>query len=135
MDTTEIRTGPIFIIDKSGSMSGLERDTVGGFNAMLTRQKELSGACRITTLLFDTEVETLYDRLELPAAAPMRLRDYRPGGCTALFDAIGTGIKKIHRVQKLTAPKYRAQKILCCIITGGYENSRPVHAAARQKND
>ena len=78
----------VFILDRSGSMGGLEQDTIGGFNAMLTRQKEQEGEANVTTILFDHEVQLLHDRFPLKAVAPLTEKDYYVRGCTALLDAI-----------------------------------------------
>lgn len=118
-DLTEL----VFILDKSGSMSGLEKDTIGGFNSMLAKQKALDGACRITTVLFDHCYTMLHDRIDIQAVSPMTEKEYYVGGSTALLDAIGTTIQKIANVQKNTAEKYRADKVLFVIITDGEENS------------
>ena len=83
----------VFILDRSGSMGGLEPDTIGGFNAMLTRQKEQEGEANVTTILFDHEVQLLHDRFPLHAVAPLTEKDYYVRGCTALLDAIGYGVE------------------------------------------
>ena len=85
----------VFILDRSGSMGGLEQDTIGGFNAMLTRQKEQKGEANVTTILFDHEVQLLHDRFPLHAVAPLTEKDYYVRGCTALLDAIGYGVEKM----------------------------------------
>ena len=85
----------VFILDRSGSMGGLEQDTIGGFNAMLTRQKEQEGEANVTTILFDHEVQLLHDRFPLKAVAPLTEKDYYVRGCTALLDAIGYGVEKM----------------------------------------
>ena len=113
----------IFILDKSGSMAGLEKDTIGGFNSMLAKQKALDGQCHITTVLFDHQAALLHDRIDIRAVAPMTEKDYFVGGSTALLDAIGTAIDKLVRVQKNTAEAYRAGKVLFVIITDGEENA------------
>lgn len=118
-DLTEL----VFILDKSGSMSGLEKDTIGGFNSMLAKQKALDGACRITTVLFDHCYTVLHDRIDIQAVSPMTEKEYYVGGSTALLDAVGTMIQKLANVQKNTAEKYRADKVLFVIITDGEENS------------
>ena len=83
----------VFILDRSGSMGGLEPDTIGGFNAMLTRQKEQDGEANVTTILFDHEVQLLHDRFPLHAVAPLTEKNYYVRGCTALLDAIGYGVE------------------------------------------
>ncbi|NCC76557.1 MAG: hypothetical protein EOM08_09005, partial [Clostridia bacterium] len=113
----------VFILDKSGSMSGLETDTIGGFNAMLARQKAVDGECRITTVLFDNRYELLHDRVEIAAVEPITDKDYCVGGSTALLDAIGRTIHKIGNAQKHTAEDFRAEKVLFVIITDGEENA------------
>lgn len=106
----------VFIIDRSGSMSGLERDTVGGFNTVLANNRELPGDCRVTTLLFSTEHELLHDDVPLEKVRDMTLRDYRPSGCTALLDAMGTAITRMLWKEE----KSRVQFV---IITDGEENA------------
>lgn len=113
----------VFILDKSGSMAGLESDTIGGFNAMLKKQKEEEGECIITTVLFDHEVELLHDRIDIRAVRPMSEKEYVVRGSTALLDAIGKTIHKIGNVEKNTAKQYRAEKVMVVIITDGEENS------------
>lgn len=113
----------VFILDQSGSMYGLEQDTIGGFNSMLTKQKSLDGECRITTVLFDHQYTLFHDRIDIQAVSPMSEKDYFVGGSTALLDAIGTTIDKLIRVQRHTAESYRAQKVIFVIITDGEENS------------
>ena len=90
----------VFILDRSGSMGGLEQDTIGGFNAMLTRQKEQEGEANVTTILFDHEVQLLHDRFPLKAVAPLTEKDYYVRGCTALLDAIGYGVEKMANIQR-----------------------------------
>ncbi len=113
----------VFILDRSGSMYGLEQDTIGGFNSMLTKQKSLDGECRITTVLFDHQYTLFHDRIDIQAVSLMSEKDYFVGGSTALLDAIGTTIDKLIRVQRHTAEGYRAQKVIFVIITDGEENS------------
>ena len=112
-----------FILDKSGSMHGLEKDTIGGFNSMLEKQKAAEGECRVTTVLFDTDYTLLHDRIDIAAVRPMTEEDYCAGGTTALLDAVGTTIDKIRNVQKNSAEEGRAEKVLFVIITDGLENS------------
>lgn len=113
----------VFILDKSGSMSGLENDTIGGYNSMLKKQKEVEGDCVITTVLFDNNLELLHDRIDIKAVNPITDKEYTIGGMTALCDAIGMAINKIDNGQKHTAEDYRAEKVMFVIITDGYENS------------
>lgn len=123
----------VFILDKSGSMAGLEKDTIGGFNSMLQKQKALDGECRITTVLFDNCYELLYDRIDIRAVGPMTEKEYQVGGSTALLDAIGLTIQKLVAVQKNTAEEYRAGKVMFVIITDGEENSSREFSADRVK--
>lgn len=113
----------VLILDKSGSMSGLENDTIGGFNSMLEKQKTVDGECRITTVLFDNTYTLLHDRIDIQAVSPMTNAEYSVGGSTALLDAIGLTINKLVSVQKNTSEDYRADKVMFVIITDGEENS------------
>jgi uncharacterized protein YegL len=109
----------VFILDRSGSMGGLESDTIGGFNSMLAKQQAELGECRITTVLFDNQYEVLHDRIDIKAVSPITDREYFVRGQTALLDAVGTTINKIGGVQKNTAEEYRAEKVLFVITTDG----------------
>jgi len=113
----------VFILDRSGSMGGLESDTIGGFNSMLDKQQKEPGECRITTVLFDDAYEVLHDRIDIKAVSQITNREYFVRGSTSLLDAVGKTIKKIGKVQKNTAEKYRAGKVLFVITTDGMENS------------
>lgn len=124
----------VFILDKSGSMNGLESDTIGGFNSMLKKQKELDGECRITTVLFDNRCELLHDRIDIQAVGPMTGKDYRVGGSTALLDAIGGTIHKLAGVQKNTAEQYRAENVMFVIITDGQENASREYSSDQVKS-
>ena len=128
------RTELVFICDRSGSMCGLESDTIGGYNSMLKKQKELTGDCRVTTVLFDDQYELLHDRLDIQAVRPMTDKEYYVRGCTALLDAIGKTIQKIAAVQRHSAPEMRAEKVLFVIITDGMENASREYTAAQIKN-
>ena len=112
-----------FILDKSGSMSGLEKDTIGGFNSLLDQQRKVDGECVITTVLFDNRYELLHDRIDIRAVQPITGKEYFVGGSTALLDAIGKTIHKIGAVQKNTTEDYRAEKVMFVIITDGEENA------------
>jgi len=113
----------VFILDRSGSMGGLESDTIGGFNSMLAKQQAVPGECRITTVLFDNQYETLHDRIDIQAVSPITENEYFVRGNTALLDAVGRTINKISGVQKSTAEDYRADKVLFVITTDGMENA------------
>jgi uncharacterized protein YegL len=113
----------VFILDKSGSMGGLESDTIGGYNAMLEKQKQVQGECVVTTVLFDHGYELLHDRIDLRAVGKMTEKEYQIGGSTALLDAMGTTMNKIRNVQRNTAEEYRAENVMFVIITDGQENS------------
>ena len=119
----------VFICDRSGSMSGLESDTIGGYNSMLCKQKALPGAVRVTTVLFDDRYELLHDRIDIQGVAPITEREYYVRGCTALLDAMGKTIQKIAAVQKVTAPEQRADQVLFVIITDGMENASREYGA------
>jgi len=112
-----------FILDRSGSMSGLESDTIGGFNSMLKKQQAEHSECRITTVLFDNQYEILHDRIDIKAVRPITDKEYYVRGSTALLDAIGTTINKIAGVQKSVEESYRAEKVLFIITTDGMENA------------
>ena len=121
--TTNNITELVFILDRSGSMSGLESDTIGGFNSMLQKQQSQEGECRITTVLFDDKHEILHDRLDIKAVSPITDKEYYVRGSTALLDAIGITINKIGNTQKQSKPEYRADKVLFVITTDGMENA------------
>jgi uncharacterized protein YegL len=123
----------VFILDKSGSMSGLEADTIGGYNSMLAKQQEVEGECRITTVLFDNNYEILHDRIDIRAVRAITKKEYKVGGSTALLDAIGRTIHKIGNAQKHTADDYRAEKVMFVIITDGEENSSREYSAEKVK--
>lgn len=113
----------VFILDRSGSMSGLESDTIGGYNAMLAKQKKESGETVITTVLFDDRYELLHNRLNLRGVKPITEKDYFVRGCTALLDAVGKTINTIINVQKHSAEEERAEQVLFVITTDGMENA------------
>jgi uncharacterized protein YegL len=113
----------VFILDRSGSMSGLEADTIGGYNAMLAKQKNEEGEATVTTVLFNHDIDLLHDRIKIEGIAPITEREYEVGGTTALLDAIGSTIHKIGNVQKRTSEEERAGKVLFVITTDGMENA------------
>lgn len=113
----------VFILDRSGSMSGLEDDTIGGYNAMLEKQKKEPGEAIITTVLFDDKYELLHDRINLRGIGPITDKEYYVRGSTALLDAIGRTINKIGNAQKHTMEEERAERVLFVITTDGMENA------------
>ena len=130
MNKTEL----IFILDRSGSMGGLESDTIGGFNATINDQKTLEEETRVTTILFDNFFEILHDRIDLQNLPTLTEKDYFVRGSTALYDAVALGINKIVNVQKQTKQDGRADKVIMVITTDGYENSsRDTNAAMLHK--
>lgn len=117
------KTELIFIIDKSGSMSGMEEDTIGGFNSMLNKLKTESIPCRLSTVMFNEKSKLIHDRININEVTPLTMDDYEPGGMTALVDTTVKSIKKIIKVQKETPEQHRAEKVIFVIITDGQENS------------
>ncbi|MGH4052840.1 MAG: vWA domain-containing protein [Clostridium sp.] len=113
----------VFILDRSGSMSGLESDTIGGYNALLKKQIEEPGEAIITTVLFDDNYELLHDRINVKGIRPITEKEYFVCGCTALLDAIGKTINKIGNVQRNTSEEERADKVMFVITTDGMENA------------
>lgn len=118
----------VFILDRSGSMSGLESDTIGGFNSLMTKQQTEPGDAIITTVLFDDHYELLHDRINLKGVSLITDKEYYVRGSTALLDAIGRTIDKIDNAQRNTAEDERAEKVMITIMTDGMENaSREYH--------
>jgi len=113
----------VFILDRSGSMSGLERDTIGGFNAMLEKQRKQPGTAYVSTILFDHTCEVLHDRVNISEIEPMTEAQYTVRGSTALLDAIGASIDHIAKIHKYAREEDRPEKTIFIITTDGYENS------------
>ena len=113
----------VFILDRSGSMSGLESDTIGGFNAMIEKQKKEAGEAVVSTVLFDDESMVVHDRLPLCRVPRMTDREYFTRGCTALLDALGGAIHHIGNVHKYARKEDVPEKTLFVITTDGYENA------------
>ena len=113
----------VFILDRSGSMSGLESDTIGGFNAMIEKQKRQDGECYVSTVLFDNESEVLHDRIKLSNIKPMTDEDYTVRGCTALIDAIGGAIHHIGNIHKYARKEDVPEHTVFVITTDGMENA------------
>lgn len=113
----------VFILDRSGSMSGLESDTIGGFNAMIAKQKKEDGEAYVSTFLFDNVSEVLHDRVLLREIPKMTTKDYTVRGCTALIDAIGGAIKHIRSIHKYARPEDVPAHTMFIITTDGQENA------------
>ena len=129
MNKTEL----VFILDRSGSMGGLEMDTIGGFNSTLEAQSKLEGETRVSTILFDNQFEELHDRINLSDIRPLTSEQYFVRGSTALYDAVAMGIRKITNAQMAVKTNARADKVIVVIITDGYENSSRETSAAMLK--
>ena len=123
----------VFILDRSGSMAGLESDTIGGFNAMIEKQKKADGTAYVSTVLFNVERKVIHDRVSLHKIAPMTDNDYQVGGGTALLDAIGRAIHHIGNVHKYAREEDRPEKTLFVIITDGMENASREYSAKEIK--
>ena len=113
----------VFILDRSGSMAGLESDTIGGFNSLIEKQRKQDGKCYVSTVLFDNVSEVLYDRVELSKIRKMTEDDYTVRGCTALIDAIGGSIHHIGNVHKYARPEDVPEQTMFVIMTDGMENA------------
>lgn len=123
----------VFILDRSGSMSGLEADTIGGFNSMLERQRREPGQALVSTILFDNVSEVLHDRVDLREIRLMTDRDYTVRGCTALLDAVGGAIHHIGNVHKYARPEDVPEHTLFVITTDGMENASRRYTTERVK--
>lgn len=119
----------VFILDRSGSMRGLEDDTIGGFNGMLQKQKKEEGEANVTTVLFDDQIEIIHDRFPIDVVKPMTDKDYYVRGCTALLDAVGSTVKKVENIQNRLPEKMRAENIIFVITTDGQENASQEYSA------
>ena len=123
----------VFILDRSGSMSGLEADTIGGFNSLIEKQRRQDGECYVSTILFDNDSQVLHDRVRLADVKPMTDRDYTVRGCTALLDAIGGAIRHIAHIHKYARPKDVPEHTVFVITTDGMENASRHYDAERVK--
>ena len=113
----------VFILDRSGSMAGLEGDTIGGFNAMIEKQKREPGEALVSTVLFDNETQVIHDRLPLDRVSMMTKKEYFVRGCTALLDAVGGAIHHVGNIHKYAREEDRPEKTLVVITTDGMENA------------
>ena len=123
----------VFILDRSGSMAGLETDTIGGFNAMIERQKKQAGLCWVSTVLFSNDSKLIHDRVRLEAVPPMTEQDYCVGGCTALIDAIGDAIHHVSNIHKYARAEDVPAPTLFVITTDGMENASQKYSAQEIK--
>lgn len=112
-----------FILDRSGSMSGLESDTIGGFNSILEKQKKEEGQAIVSTVLFDHEFDLIHNRQDITSISPLTTKEYFTRGTTALLDAIGRSVTKIRRIHTEMPEEERPTNVLFVIITDGYENA------------
>ncbi len=119
----------VFILDRSGSMHGLEKDTIGGFNAMLEKQKQEEGEALVSTVLFDSEANVIHDRMKIQSVPLMTEKDYVPGGCTALVDAIGGAIHHIGNIHKYAREEDVPEHTIFVITTDGMENASQHYSA------
>ena len=123
----------VFILDRSGSMSGLEADTIGGFNSLIEKQRKQDGECFVSTILFDNDSEVLHDRVRLTDVMPMTDQDYTVRGCTALLDALGGAICHIANIHKYARPEDVPEHTVFVITTDGMENASHHYDADRLK--
>lgn len=123
----------VFILDRSGSMAGLEADTIGGFNSMIAKQKKQDGVCYVSTVLFDDTSEVLHDRVRLSNVPVMTDREYYPRGCTALLDAIGGAIHHIGNIHKYARREDVPANTMFIITTDGMENASRHYTADKVK--
>ena len=121
----------VFILDRSGSMSGLEKDTIGGFNSMMERQKNEEGEALVSTVLFDNFSTVLHDRVKLEDVKPLTTKDYYVGGCTALLDAVGGAVHHISNVHRYIREEDRPAKTVFVITTDGMENASRKYSRAK----
>ncbi len=126
-------TEMVFILDKSGSMHGLESDTIGGFNSMIDKQKAAEGEAFVSTVLFSNSSVVIHDRVDLRKIEPMTEREYRVGGSTALIDAIGGAIHHIGNVHKYAREEDRPEHTVFVIITDGFENASHMYTSDQVK--
>ncbi|MBR1822080.1 MAG: VWA domain-containing protein [Clostridia bacterium] len=123
----------VFILDRSGSMAGLEADTIGGFNSMIEKQKREAGEALVSTVLFDSTCAVIHDRVKLDTVAPLTEREYYVRGCTALLDAIGGAIHHIGNVHKYAREEDVPAHTLFVITTDGMENASRRYSSDRVK--
>ena len=123
----------VFILDRSGSMHGLEKDTIGGFNSLIEKQKKIEGDALISTVLFANESKVIHDRVDVKDVKPMTENNYITGGCTALLDAIGNAIHHISNIHKYTRKEDVPEHTLFVITTDGMENASRTYTYPKVK--
>lgn len=123
----------VFILDRSGSMAGLEGDTIGGFNSLIEKQKKQEGICYVSTVLFDHKSEVIHDRIELNQIKPFTEKEYFVRGCTALLDAIGGAIHHIANIHKYARAEDVPEHTMFVIMTDGYENASHIYSSDKVK--
>ena len=123
----------VFILDRSGSMSGLESDTIGGFNSLIEKQRKQEGECFVSTILFDNVSEVLHDRVKLSEIKKMTEKDYTVRGCTALVDAIGCAIHHIGNIHKYARKEDVPENTMFVIMTDGMENASHIYSSDQLK--
>lgn len=129
-----VKTELVIVLDRSGSMSGVAGDVIGGFNSLLEKQKRENGECFVTTVLFDNEIKLLHNRTSIRDVAPIGNREYQIRGSTALYDALGGAVEAQVMLQRTLPDKEKADKVVFAVITDGYENaSRKFSAQAVRK--
>lgn len=123
----------VFILDRSGSMEGLEKDTIGGFNSMIEKQKKQEGECFVSTIIFDSVSEVIHDRVKLEKIKPLTEKEYYVRGSTALIDAIGEAVDHISNIHKYSRPEDVPESTMFVITTDGYENSSRKYTSDKVK--
>lgn len=126
-------TEMVFILDRSGSMQGLEKDTIGGFNSMIKEQKALDGKCYVSTILFDNETDVIHDRVDLSEIKKLTEKEYFVRGCTALLDAVGGAIHHIGNIHKYARKEDVPERTIFVITTDGMENASREYSASDVK--
>lgn len=135
MKTMNNVTEVVFILDKSGSMSGFEKDTIGGFNSSIEKQKKIDGKVFVSTVLFDNDTKVVHDRVDIAEIKPMTEEDYAVGGYTALLDALGGAIHHIENIHRYARPEDVPDKTIFIITTDGYENASKKYTAEQVKKE
>ena len=124
----------VFILDRSGSMRGLEKDTIGGYNGMMEKQKKEEGEALVTTVLFDDRIDVICDRVPLDSLPEMTEREYFVRGCTALLDAVGSTVERIATIHKYAREEDRPEHTIFMITTDGLENASRSYSYRKVKS-